>query len=192
MIIRKPTKLKEYKLSYLYTHEYYNKKKNSLLFQNITTDYEIQKKNKLNRNSDVNLTEPKYKNDKNSKKSLKINLKLNAFSIRNSINNIFMPRESYIYFRNKAIEKNKNIFNRKKYINKNYEFLPILKGTKEKKYSLSLFEKEKKKQRDKYEQKLREKLYELEACEKKFDVEIYNTLYKLNEEEKKLSKLNNI
>ena len=47
---------------------------------------------------------------------------------------------------------------------------------------MSLFEKEKKKQRDKYKEKLRVKLFELEKCEKKFDVEIYNTLNKLNEE----------
>ena len=54
---------------------------------------------------------------------------------------------------------------------------------------MSLFEKEKKKQRDKYKEKLRVKLFELEKCEKKFDVEIYNTLSKLNEEEKKFNKI---
>ena len=70
MIIRKPIKLKVYRLSYLYTHESYNKMKNYLLLQNLTTNYDLQRKKKLNRNSDINLTETKYKNDISSKKSL--------------------------------------------------------------------------------------------------------------------------
>ena len=186
MIIRKPIKLKVYRLSYLYTHESYNKIKNFLLLQNLTTNYELQKKKKLNRNSDINLTETKYKNDISSKKSLtKSNIKINNLSLKNSINNIFMSHKSY-FNKNKTNEKDKNIFNQK---NKNFGLLPKLKGTKEKKFSLSLFEREKKKQRNIYKEKLREKLFELEACEKKFDVEINNTLSKLNEEEKKFNKI---
>ena len=96
-----------------------------------------------------------------------------------------MSHKSY-FNKNKTNEKDKNIFNRK---NKNFGLLPKLKGTKEKKFSLSLFEREKKKQRNIYKEKLREKLFELEACEKKFDVEIYNTLSKLNDEEKKFNNI---
>ena len=54
---------------------------------------------------------------------------------------------------------------------------------------MSLYEKEQKKQRDKYNEKLTEKLLELEECEKKFDIEILNTLSKLNDEEQKLYEL---
>ena len=168
MIIRKPIKLKAYRLSYIYT--------------------ELQKKKKLNRNYNINLTETKYKNDTSSKKILtKLNIKMNTSSLKHSINSIFSPHKSYETFKS-LNDSNKNIFNKKNYLNKNYYvFLPKLKGTKEKKFSLSLFEKEKKKQRDKYKEKLRVKLFELEKCEKKFDVEIYNTLNKLNEEEGKLN-----
>ena len=67
--------------------------------------------------------------------------------------------------------------------------MPKLKGSKSKKFSMSLYEKEQKKQRDKYNEKLREKLSELEECEKKFDIEILNTLFKLNDEEHKLYEL---
>ena len=112
---------------------------------------------------------------------------MNTLSLKDSINSIFSPHKSYETFKS-LNERNKNIFNKKNYLNKNYYvFLPKLKGTKEKKFSLSLFEKEKKKQRDKYKEKLRVKLFELEKCEKKFDVGIYNTLNKLNEEERKLN-----
>jgi hypothetical protein len=87
----------------------------------------------------------------------------------------------------KPSKSNKNFFNRKKlFNNNNYISLPKLKGSKSKKYSMSLYEKEQKKQRDKYNERLRDKLLELEECEKKFDIEIMNTLSKLNEEEHKL------
>ena len=129
-----------------------------------------------------------FRRKKKLKKILtKLNIKMNTLSLKHSINNIFSPHKSYETFKS-LNERKKNIFNKKNYLNKNYYvFLPKLKGTKEKKFSLSLFEKEKKKQRNIYKEKLRVKLFELEKCEKKFDVEIYNTLNKLNEEEIKLN-----
>ena len=82
----------------------------------------------------------------------------------------------------------KNLFNKEYLQNKNNKYLtlPKLKDSKTKKYSLSLYNKEKQRQKERYDEKLREKLLELEECEKKFDIEIYNTLSKLNEEEKRL------
>ena len=89
---------------------------------------------------------------------------------------------------NKANKIKKNLFN-KEYLynkNKNLNLLPKLENSKSKKFSLSLYNKEKRRQRDRYNEKLKEKLLELEECEKKFDVEIFNTLSKLNDEEKRL------
>ena len=50
MIIRKPIKLKAYRLSYIYTNESYNNTKKSLLLQNLTSNYELQKKKKIKKN----------------------------------------------------------------------------------------------------------------------------------------------
>ena len=82
----------------------------------------------------------------------------------------------------------RNLFNKEYLHNKNNKYLtlPKLKDSQIKKFSLSLYNKEKERQRESYNEKLREKLLELEECEKKFDIEIYNTLSKLNEEEKRL------
>ncbi len=69
---------------------------------------------------------------------------MNTSSLKHSINSIFSPHKSYETFKS-LNERNKNIFNKKNYLNKNYYvFLPKLKGTKEKKFYLSLFEKKKK------------------------------------------------
>ena len=83
-------------------------------------------------------------------------------------------------------EQNKENKNRNSQRTYKYLTLPKLKDSKTKKYSLSLYNKEKQRQKERYDEKLREKLLELEECEKKFDIEIYNTLSKLNEEEKRL------
>ena len=212
MRIRKQIKLKEYRLSYLFNNETYNKLKNNLLLHNVTSNYEQQKNIQLKNDYDTDITEIKgikkdlilpktnINNIKTNNNSLnkiffKSKLKINNLQINNS-NNIFpINKKSYktitnnnTSFNMKKINKsNKNLFNKKNLYNKNnYKILPRLKGSKEKKNSMNLFEREKKKQRDKYNEKLREKLLELEICEKQFDAEIYNTLSKLNEEGKKL------
>ena len=214
MIIRKPIKLKAYRLSYIYKNESYSKYKNNLLLHNLTSNYELHKKMNLKNTYNPNLTELKELSTKNSlltksklsgitqniyssKKSiLKPNsIKMDNLLIKNSINNSLMPKNSYKAINTsfnikKSNKSNKNIFNKKKLLyNNNYIFLPKLKGSKSKKFSMSLYEKEQKKQRDKYNEKLREKLSELEECEKKFDIEILNTLSKLNDEGHKLYEL---
>ena len=210
MIIRKPIKLKAYRLSYIYNKESYNKIKNNLLLHNLTSNYDLQKKLNLKNNYDTTLTELKELSTKNSllaksklsginpnnyssKKSLlKPKIKISNLILKNSINNLYMPKKIYkpintSFNMKKPSKSNKNFFNRKKLFNSNnYISLPKLKGSKSKKYSMSLYEKEQKKQRDKYNERLRDKLLELEECEKKFDIEIMNTLSKLNEEEHKL------
>ena len=210
MIIRKPIKLKAYRLSYIYNKESYNKIKNNLLLHNLTSNYDLQKKLNLKNDYDTNLTELKDLSTKNSllaksklsginpnnyssKKSLlKPKIKINNMILKHSINNLYMPKKIYkpintSFNMKKPSKSNKNFFNRKKlFNNNNYISLPKLKGSKSKKYSMSLYEKEQKKQRDKYNERLRDKLLELEECEKKFDIEIMNTLSKLNEEEHKL------
>ena len=206
MIIRKPIKLKAYRLSYIYKNESYSKYKNNLLLHNLTSNYDLQNKIKQKNNYDNNLTETKeqesdYKNLLLSKSSginqnnsssikslIKPNLKMGNLILKNNIKNYSIPKKDYktiINISNSNKSKKKYLYN-KNYINNKYRFLPKLKGSKEKKYSMSLFEKERKDQRDRYNEKLREKLLELEECEKKFDVEIFNTLSKLNEEEHKL------
>ena len=210
MIIRKPIKLKAYRLSYIYNKESYNKIKNNLLLHNLTSNYVLQKKLNLKNNYDTTLTELKELSTKNSllaksklsginpniysskKCLLKPKIKINNLILKHSINNLYMPKKIYkpintSFNMKKPSKSNKNFFNRKKLFNSNkYISLPKLKGSKSKKYSMSLYEKEQKKQRDKYNERLRDKLLELEECEKKFDIEIMNTLSKLNEEEHKL------
>ena len=160
------------------------KSKSKLInIQNLTDRKEkndfIMKKSSLNR-----LTKPKIKisnlmikdfiNDKSNSK-----LKYKTIINNTSIN---MGKTTRI----KGIKK--NLFNKEYLQNKNNKYLtlPKLKDSKTKKYSLSLYNKEKQRQKERYDEKLREKLLELEECEKKFDIEIYNTLSKLNEEEKRL------
>lgn len=55
---------------------------------------------------------------------------------------------------------------------------------------MSLYELEKKREKERYNEMLREKFLELETCEKKFDIVIKETLKKLNEE-KNLYNYNN-
>ena len=59
MIIRNPIKLKAYKLSYIFSDESYNKLKNNLLYQNLNSNYDLQKKNKQTNKNSTNLTEIK-------------------------------------------------------------------------------------------------------------------------------------
>ncbi len=57
-----------------------------------------------------------------------------------------------------------------------------------KKNKISLYELEKKRQKEKYHRILMDKFAELEECEKKFNIVIEDTLIKLNDEEKNLHK----
>ena len=127
------------------------------------------------------------------KSMIKPKIKMNNILIKNSFNNSSIPKISNKAIINTNINNKikKNLINaryldNKKYINKKYNIFPKVKGTKSSNIKISLYEKEKKKQRNIFNDKLREKLLELEECEKKFDVEIFNTLSKLNDEEKRL------
>ena len=150
-----------------------------------------------------NLTDTKGKYDflmkKNSLNELiKPKIKMSNLMIKDFINNKSIPKEKYkTIINNTSINTGKtnrikgikkNLFNKKylKYKKNKYLTLPKLKESQTKKISSSLYNKEQKRQKEKYEEKLREKLQELEECEKKFDIEIFNTLSKLNEEEKRL------
>ena len=160
------------------------KSKSKLInIQNLTDRKEkndfIMKKSSLNR-----LTKPKIKISNLMIKDF-INDKSNSkLKYKTIINNTSINMGKTI--RIKGIKK--NLFNKEYLQNKNNKYLtlPKLKDSKTKKYSLSLYNKEKQRQKERYDEKLREKLLELEECEKKFDIEIYNTLSKLNEEEKRL------
>ena len=233
MIIRKPKKLKVYKLNHIFTPESFIKKKNNLSILSITSNNEFQKKLKLKNNYDKNITEINETNKYNykdlllsksnsklslknminnsdrkiyisNKKLLKVgenfnnkeNNKVNNLFIKSSINNFPSMTKSYVSIYNssyndkrkkffKKFNKNKFNLNNNFYMN-NYKLLPKINGSKSKKYSLTLYEKEKKKQKDIYDEKLKEKILELEACEKKFDEEIFRTLSKLELEEKNL------
>ena len=150
-----------------------------------------------------NLTDRKEKNDFIMKKSslnrlTKPKIKISNLMIKDFINDKSNSKQKYkTIINNTSINMGKtirikgikkNLFNKVYLQNKNNKYLtlPKLKGSKTKKYSLSLYNKEKQRQKERYDEKLREKLLELEECEKKFDIEIFNTLSKLNEEEKRL------
>ena len=155
MIIRKPIKLKAYRLSYIYKNESYSKIKNNLLLHNLTSNYELHKKMNLKNTYNPNLTELKELSTKNSlltksrltgitqniysskKSKLKPNsIRMDNLLIKNSINNSLMPKNSYKAINiKKANKNNKNIFNKKKLLyNNNYIFLPKLKGSKSKNF----------------------------------------------------------
>ena len=196
-------------------YEFYKQIKLKNKFDNNLTEIkEFNNKNKLllskprlstNKNQNYNSNKNRYGNilKYNSQiKLIKSKVKIDNILTKNITNNKTIPNKKYINnntsFNSLFIKKNKtkkNLFNQryignKNFIEKIYRPLPILKGSKSKKYSLSLFEKEKQKQRDNYNKKLKQKLLELEECEKKFDIEIFNTLSKLNEEGQKLYKFN--
>ena len=58
----------------------------------------------------------------------------------------------------------------------------LSKGAKKTKKKMTLYELEKKREKERYNEMLREKFLELETCEKKFNIVIEETLKKLNEE----------
>ena len=132
-------------------------------------------------------------------------MKLNKLLLKNNINHLSLPKNSSI---NISVKKNKNnknkyksnymlkergvvnlkkmnvLFNENKY---NQFFIDDLNNNKKKK--ISLFEKEKQRIKQRYNKILMDKFVELEACEKKFNVVIEDTLLKLNNEEKNLYNL---
>ena len=127
-------------------------------------------------------------------------MKLNRLLLKNNINHLSLPKNSSINIsvknnknKNKYKLKEKNIMNLKKMnvlLNENkYNefFIDDINNNKKKK--ISLFEKEKQKLKQRYNKTLMDKFVELEACEKKFNVVIENTLLKLNNEEKNLYNL---
>ena len=130
--------------------------------------------------------------------------KMNKLLLKKNINYLSLPKNPFI---NITVKQNKNIFNSfnksdKKIINMKKNnfllndkknkyidyYLNDLDEIKIKRKKISLYEKEKKREKDKYNKMLKEKFKELEACEKKFDIVIDNTLLKLNNEEKNLYK----
>ena len=225
MRIRNSIKLKSYKLSYIFGNDSYKKLKNNLLYQNLNSNYDLQKKVRQKYKNSTNLTEIKEIIPNNNKilftksksklpgnirnltdikgkydyiiknnsqnNMIKSKIKMSNLLIKDFINNKSIPKQKYnntLINMGRINNIKKNLFNGEYLYNNNKKcnFLPKLKVSQTKKFSLSLYNKEKKKQKDKYNEKLREKLLELEECEKKFDIEILNTLAKLNEEEKKL------
>ncbi len=126
-------------------------------------------------------------------KATKEALKMNRILMKNNINNLALPKRSLInsqrYYNNYKLNSNRFInnniiFNLKK---NNFCLKELSKKTKKK---MTLYELEKKREKERYNEMLREKFLELETCEKKFDIVIEETLKKLNEE-KNLYNYNN-
>ena len=128
---------------------------------------------------------------------------MNNILLKKNINNLSLPKKSSFNIRIKNKDKITKPVNDKKHINikklnlylknknyKNFFFINLNKNNtiSNKKNRHILYEKEKKKERNKYNQMLLEKFMELEACEKKFDYVIEDTLQKLNKEELNLYK----
>ena len=125
------------------------------------------------------------------RKAANVILKMNKLFLKKNINHLSLPKNlnSNIF-----VKENKNNFNNKKnIINMKKNFLKkkdfFIDENKNMKRKISLYELEKKRQKDKYNKILLDKFAELEACEKKFNIVIENTLIKLNDEEKNLYKL---
>ena len=126
-------------------------------------------------------------------KATKEALKMNRILMKNNINNLALPKWSlfnsqrnynnYKLNSNRLINNN-IIFNLKK---NNFCLKGLSKKTKKK---MTLYELEKKREKERYNEMLKEKFLELENCEKKFDIVIEETLKKLNEE-KNLYNYNN-
>jgi hypothetical protein len=120
-------------------------------------------------------------------------LKMSRLLMRNNINNLALPKRPLINSQrnynnyklySKRLINNNNIFNLKK---NNFFLKELSKKTKKK---MTLYELEKKREKERYNEMLQEKFLELETCEKKFDIVIEETLKKLNEE-KNLYNYNN-
>lgn len=126
-------------------------------------------------------------------KATKEALKMNRILMKNNINNLALPKRPLI---NSQRNYNNYKLNSNRYINNNIIFnlkknnFCLKELSKKTKKKMTLYELEKKREKERYNEMLREKFLELETCEKKFDVVIEETLKKLNEE-KNLYNYNN-
>lgn len=126
-------------------------------------------------------------------KATKEALKMNRILMKNNINNLALPKRPLI---NSQRNNNNYKLNSNRYINNNIIFnlkknnFCLKELSKKTKKKMTLYELEKKREKERYNEMLREKFLELETCEKKFDVVIEETLKKLNEE-KNLYNYNN-
>lgn len=126
-------------------------------------------------------------------KATKEALKMNRILMKNNINNLALPKRSLI---NSQRNYNKHKLNLNRLINNNIIFnlkknnFCLNELSKKAKKKMTLYELEKKREKERYNEMLREKFLELETCEKKFDIVIEDTLKKLNEE-KNLYNYNN-
>ena len=131
-------------------------------------------------------------------KAAKAIMKMNNLLLKKNINKLSLPKNPSLY---NSTNSNKNKFspiNNRKIMNmkkmnyflndKKYKNFFLFNSNDSKKKKLSLYEKEKMREKNRYNQILMEKFIELEACEKKFDIVIENTLQKLNNEEFNLYK----
>ena len=199
------------------TENTYNSKNkiklNNISNNNIKNFLSLNKKMKMNFPLDNNISNKCFSVPQTlnyyGRNNIKINAanavkKMNKFFLKKNINYLSLPKNPFI---NINVKQNKNIFNsfnksdkriinmkknnfllndkKNKYID---YYLNDLNEKKTKRKKISLYEKEKKREKDKYNKMLKEKFKELEACEKKFDIVIDNTLLKLNNEEKNLYK----
>ena len=126
-------------------------------------------------------------------KATKEALKMNRILMKNNINNLALPKRSLI---NSQRNYNNYKLNLNRLINNNIIFnlkknnFCLNELSKKAKKKMTLYELEKKREKERYNEMLREKFLELETCEKKFDIVIEETLKKLNEE-KNLYNYNN-
>ena len=126
-------------------------------------------------------------------KATKEALKMNRILMKNNINNLALPKRSLI---NSQRNYNNYKLNSNRLINNNIIFnlkknnFCLNELSKKAKKKMTLYELEKKREKERYNEMLREKFLELETCEKKFDIVIEETLKKLNEE-KNLYNYNN-
>ena len=118
-------------------------------------------------------------------KATKEALKMNRILMKNNINNLALPKRSLI---NSQRNYNNYKLNLNRLINNNIIFnlkknnFCLNELSKKAKKKMTLYELEKKREKERYNEMLREKFLELETCEKKFDIVIEDTLKKLNEE----------
>ena len=124
------------------------------------------------------------------RKAANVVIRMNKILLKNNINHLSLPKNpnsNILWKENNNNANNKKMINMKKNILRKKDF--FIDENKSAKRKISLYELEKKRQKDKYNKILLDKSAELEACEKKFNIVIENTLMKLNNEEKNLYKL---
>ena len=124
------------------------------------------------------------------RKAANVVIRMNKILLKNNINHLSLPKNpnsNILWKENNNNANNKKMINMKKIILRKKDF--FIDENKSEKKKISLYELEKKRQKDKYNKILLDKFAELEACEKKFNIVIENTLMKLKKKEKNLYKL---